>query len=105
MPCHNLNRLQWLSAAILVFAGSHLCAQEEAVYELQLRHLMMPSQQQQQLELQQQKVIIYERMKEADVDAALNDQFDRVENMMFILTRLPPAGAGGEERTLEDGCD
>ena len=33
------------------------------------------------------RVMIYNGLKEEDVDLALDTQFDRIENMMFINTR------------------
>lgn len=83
----------------------NLAAEEEtAAYKLQYKHLMNPSDNIRQKEIEKQSVYIYEGMKLPDVQNAMDNQFDRIENMMFILTRLPPTASGGQN-TEKDGCD
>ena len=49
------------------------------------------------------RVFIYDRMQDADVDVAMNTQFDRIERMMFVRTQqTTPAG---ETEGDDDGCD
>ena len=58
----------------------------------QERRLLAPSAAQQRME-QQDRVYIYDGLHEDTVDDALDTQFDRVQNMMFV----------GVRRTTEDG--
>ena len=75
-----------------------------AAYQLQKNYLLTPKSDFVNKEKDRQSVFIYEGMKLSDVETAMDTQFDRIEHMMFILTRLPPTAAGGEE-TVEDDCD
>jgi len=79
-------------------------AQESAIYKMQYKHLMDPSENAVQRESHNQSVYIYEGMKLADVEQAMDTQFDRVENMMFVMTRVPTSD-GAEHQTEADGCD
>ena len=58
----------------------------------QERQLLAPSAAQQRME-QQDRVYIYDGLHEDTVDQALDTQFERVENMMFV----------GVRHTTEDG--
>jgi hypothetical protein len=81
-------------------------AEESAAYQMQYRHLMNPSDTTLKREEERQSVYIYEGMRIADVDKAMDSQFDRVENMMFVQTRVPvKTGEEGAETTQKDGCD
>jgi hypothetical protein len=57
------------------------------------------------------RVYIYEGLRDTDVERALDEEFERVQNMMFI--RVKPTDAGGETRKdpttgaayiQDDGC-
>jgi len=74
---------------ILFFA---LTTQALATQDWQERRLLAPSAAQQRME-QQDRVYIYDGLHEDTVDQALDTQFDRVENMMFV----------GVRHTTEDG--
>ena len=80
-------------------------AEESKVYQWQIERLMQPSEKALLQEKQNQQVFIYENIKVQDVEKALTANFDRIENMMFIGTILPPTSAGGEPQKEEDGCD
>ena len=58
-----------------------------------------------QLQLQAEaggRVMIYDRLDNETVELALNDQFDRIENMMFVRTRhVQPSGIVEED----EDCD
>ena len=49
------------------------------------------------------RVMIYDGLDNAVVERALDEQFDRVEHMMFIRTRYPEPDGGGSYE--DDGCD
>lgn len=49
-------------------------------------------------------IYIYDSLEAAEVNAALDEHFDRIQNMMFIRTRHPPTG-GGLADVEDDGCD
>ena len=58
--------------------------------------------------LQQERrgqVFIYDGLREATVDQAMDKQFGRIDNMMFIRTVLPPTAAGGEAEITDPECD
>ena len=69
-----------------------LTTQALATQDWQERRLLAPSAAQQRME-QQDRVYIYDGLHEDTVDQALDTQFDRVENMMFV----------GVRHTTEDG--
>ena len=49
-------------------------------------------------------IYIYDSLDAVDVNAALDEHFDRMQNMMFIRTRHRPT-AGGPAEVEDDGCD
>lgn len=69
----------------------------------QMRVLTQPSQMQLQRELQG-KVFIYDHLTSQQVDTALDNEFNRIENMMFVST-LYTRTNGDIEQPLDDGCD
>jgi len=69
-----------------------------------LRRLMHPS----AAELASEEngsIHIYDSLEINEVNAALNKNFERIQNMMFIrIQHLPPTAAGPTE-IEDDGCD
>lgn len=69
-----------------------------------LRRLMQPS----AAELTSEKrgrIHIYDSLESNQIDAALDENFDRIQNMMFTrIHHLLPAGSGPAE-VEDDGCD
>jgi hypothetical protein len=49
------------------------------------------------------RVYIYDRMHEAEIELAMNTQFNRLDNMMFVRTRFETSKEG--EEGIDDGCD
>jgi len=49
------------------------------------------------------RIMIYAGLEDAEVERAFDDQFDRVEHMMFVRTRK--AEMDGEFSYEDDGCD
>jgi hypothetical protein len=57
-----------------------------------------------QLKVEQRgRVYIYDRMHEAEIELAMNTQFNRLDNMMFVRTRVETSKKG--EELIDDGCD
>lgn len=53
------------------------------------------------------KVRIYDSLEINEINAALDDNFERIQNMMFTrIHHLPPTGAGPDEEVEieDDGC-
>ena len=102
-----------LTTAVAVELGSvSAAAQSKDLRDIELRRLFEPT----SAELRQERsgrVYIYDGLKEADVERAMREQFQRVDSMMFI--RVKPASAPREsDRTntpvpattyyQDDGC-
>ena len=80
-----------------LISASVLAAQVDVSAQWQEGRLLEPSAAQRTTE-QSGKVIIYDRMDEALVDKALDSQFERIENMMFIRIQRPqPVGEAMED--------
>ena len=51
------------------------------------------------------RVFIYDSLEIGQVNAAFDQHFDRIQNMMFVrIHRLPPTGAGSYD-VEDDGSD
>ena len=71
--------------------------------DYQLRRLATPTPDQRAAE-KRGAVYLYDSLDAVDVDAALDQHFDRIQNMMFIrIHHLPAAGAGPAD--VDDDCD
>lgn len=91
--------------------GSGLVCQELIdVSEIERRRLFEPSPGELRAEAAG-RVYIYEGLRDTDVERALEEEFKRVQNMMFI--RVKPTDAGGNpvkdpktgaEYVQDDGC-
>ena len=76
-----------------------------AVGDWQLDRLMSPSIAQRAAE-SRGAIVIYDGLEHGQVGEAMDEHFDRIQNMMFIRIRhLPPTGAGGAGSVEQDGCD
>jgi hypothetical protein len=93
------SKTRYLSSLVLVLPLLH--GQASAAHGFQERQLLAPSAAQQRIE-QQGRVYIYDGLHEDTVDRALDTQFDRVQNMMFVGIRHTTDD--GEEYA-DDGCD
>lgn len=49
------------------------------------------------------RIMIYDSMDSETVDRAMDEQFDRIDNMMFVRTRYTQAS--GDYYIDDDGCD
>ena len=96
--------LSMLFAGVVPLSGlNSAAADEDRIYQIQKKRLDRPSRVVRKAEQLRQSVFIYESMKQQDVENAMEQQFDRIENMMFIKTRL--LNEEGEEEIEEDGCE
>ena len=70
----------------------------------QERRLHQPNSSQRQREVQGQ-VFIYDGLTYGAVAQAMDEHFDRIENMMFTQIRHPAPPGGGAGYVEEDGCE
>jgi hypothetical protein len=74
----------------------------EASYDM--RRLMHPTPAELTSE-EKGQVYIYDSLEINEINAALDENFDRMQNMMFTrIHHLPPTGSGPAE-VEDDGCD
>jgi hypothetical protein len=85
-------------------------AADEGLSDIEKRRLFEPTEAELRAE-SQGTIYIYNGLRDIDVQRALDDEFDRVEHMMFIRTRkTEPDGAAkrdndtGEYEYEDDGC-
>ncbi len=93
---------------VLLLAAGQLRA---ATDDWQLRMLNQPSEAQLALE-KKGRVFIYDGLTDAQVDQAMDEQFERMEAMMFVRTVVTDADGEsmtdpetGELIVEDDGCD
>ena len=83
--------------AMLSLAGPAAAAPDQYQY----RVLFSPGEAVLEAE-QRGRIMIYDGLENALVERVLTEQFDRIENMMFVRTRYPRADGSFE---VEDDCD
>lgn len=84
---------------------------EDKMHQWQLALLYNPSEQQLKVE-RRGRVMIYDGLRGAEIDRALDEEFDRIEHMMFVNTIITDAQGEpvkdpttGEMMVEADGCD
>lgn len=82
----------------LVIASTSICASDN--YQRNL--LFKPGHDTLQAEAKG-RVMIYDGLKSETVDQALDEQFGRIQNMMFVRTRY--VQDNGDYEVEDDGCD
>jgi hypothetical protein len=91
-----------LTCVASAFTGEAAMGSESLDYQERL--LLYPTPEQLATE-EAGRVHIYDSMEIGQVNEAMDQHFNRIENMMFIrIHHLPPAGAGPAE-VENDGCD
>jgi hypothetical protein len=98
-----MNKQIWTSLVVanLVWGIPLMAEEAVAAQDWQERRLLAPSERQLSSE-RSGRVIIYDGLDERLVDSALDTQFGRVENMMFVGVRhTEPDG----EEWADDDCD
>ncbi len=97
---------------LLLYTGLHALAGElDSMRKWQMELLFNPVDSQLSLE-NKGRIFIYDSLKSSDIDRALEEQFDRVEHMMFVKTVItdeqgvPVRDEATNEILVEDdGCD
>lgn len=101
METHALSGSRRWTAVLSVIATS---ASVAASSDWQMQRLMEPSAAQRAQEMRG-SVVIYDGLESSLVATAMDEHFDRIQNMMFVrIHHLPPSGAGGAV-IEDDGCD
>ena len=87
--------------AIFLSSASHASGSVQATDDWHENQLLNPSTYQLKAE-QRGRVAIYDGLHESIVDTALDNQFERIENMMFVrVTHTTPEG----DEWVDDDCD
>jgi hypothetical protein len=112
---HSRDARRWVGGLVLIVACSAMSAgpaiaDDDDIAAIELRRLLEPT----PAEIAQEengRIYIYDGLRDKDIERAMNDEFDRVENMMFIrvrktdadgdIVRNPDTGAAEVE---DDGC-
>ena len=97
-----LDKIRLASAAALLLAGVHSVNPAFALDEYQYQVLFSPTAAILEAEARG-RIMIYDRLEFGTVERALDQQFDRIENMMFVRTVYPQEN--GDAVFEEDGCD
>ena len=100
---------QGLAVAGLLFGGiSPVIGVASDVVEPSWQELRLHAPTQAQLEREKKgRVFIYDGLEYNAVEAAMDQHFDRIQNMMFTRIHHLPSGAGAaaEAEVENDGCD
>jgi 5-hydroxyisourate hydrolase-like protein (transthyretin family) len=98
------------SALLSTFALPAAAGTPTEVSEIELRRLFDPTVAELSAE-EKGRIYIYEGVRDIDVQRALDEEFHRVENMMFIRTQKTDEEGKvkrdtdtGEAETEDDGC-
>ncbi len=97
---------------LLLYTGSHALAGElDSMRKWQIELLFNPVESQLRLE-DKGRVFIYDSLKTSDIERVLEEQFDRIEHMMFVRTVTTDEEGNpvldretGEFVVDDDGCD
>lgn len=100
-----------MAAALLLTIAPVQAAFSQSVYERwQLKRLFEPAKSQLKLE-QKGRVFVYEGLQDKVINRVMEDQFERVETMMFVGTvvtdekgRVKKDPSTGLVLTEDDGC-
>lgn len=97
--------------ALSAICSNSILANDNLARNWQLSLLFNPGEQQDKME-SRGRVFIYDGLLDSEVERALDEQFDRVESMMFVNTVITDEDgvplrdvATGEMLVENDGCD
>jgi hypothetical protein len=100
--------VKYLAGTLLLALGTSALADD--VRDIELRRLFEPTDAEQAAEAKG-RIYIYDGLRDTDVQRALDEEFERVDSMMFIRTRKTDASGEvkrdeetGEEEYEDDGC-
>jgi hypothetical protein len=100
--------VKYLAGTLLLALATGALAED--VRDIELRRLFEPTDAEQAAEAKG-RIHIYDGLRDTDVQRALDEEFERVDNMMFIRTRKTDASGEvkrddetGEEEYEDDGC-
>jgi len=96
-----------LGAALLMLGEN---SRAEDVRDIDLRRLFEPTKVEREAEARG-RIYIYDGLRDIDVERAMRDEYDRIENMMFIREKKTDGKgevlkdpATGEDVVEDDGC-
>jgi hypothetical protein len=96
---------------LMLFAVLPGLALEASADEWQERMLFNPTASQLEMERTRDRITIYEGMKDTQVARAMDEQFERIEHMMFVRTIVTDENGAvktdpdsGEVNEEDDGC-
>lgn len=99
------------AVACLLQGSVAACEDASPMRAWQLALLFNPGEQQLHLE-EKGRVVIYDHLKSSDIERAFDEQFDRIESMMFVSTVLTDESdqplrdqETGAYMVEDDGCD
>jgi hypothetical protein len=103
----SLHRIYWTLAGLALVAP---ILEAKDLRDIELRRLFEPTPSELRTE-KSGRIYIYDGLRENDVARAMQEQFDRVDSMMFIRVQPTPAardpGQSGEPAPVyyqDDGC-
>ncbi len=94
----HLKGINSLIVMVLLVASASV----HAIDDYQLKVLFTPSETNLEAE-SKGRVMIYDGLKSETVDLVMNEQFRRIDNMMFVRTQY--VQESGEYEVEDDGCD
>jgi len=92
-----------LSSLVLALPLAPASAEDAPPDDWQLRRLMYPTPSELANE-QRGGIFIYDGLEQKDVNRAMDVNFGRIENMMFIRTRVPRPSEPEVTQVEDDGC-
>ena len=98
----NMATVSMLNKIMLIFIVITASASTNADDSFQEKMLFAPSEYMLKAE-ERGRIMIYDGLEAKVVDKALNTQFGRIENMMFV--RITHVQENGEVEYEDDGCD
>lgn len=91
-----------IALALALFLGISVFSSARAIDQYQYKVLFSPTSDNLAAEARG-RVMIYDGLRYTTVTRAMDEQFDRIENMMFVGTVIEQED--GELEVEEDGCD
>ena len=97
-------------AIALAVSAGQTCAADDDIAAIELRRLLEPTPSE-IVQEEEGRIYIYDGLSGSDIERAMSEEFDRVENMMFIRVRKTDADGEpvrdpdtGAAEVEDDGC-